>query len=275
MADPAAEGQAPQGAETNLGVETPTFGNVPPVKPETAPAADPVVEPKVETEGEPKAEPLVAPPSAVVDEVPSNTGDDGVVTYEETSDAGLNVALAFVGKMGIAGNDPAMVAAANGNFSLIEAQLATLGDKAQGWQQMVALAKEAFARSETMAVEASAAIDKAVVAVVGSAENWKAISTWAAGTATPEEKASINAMLDAGPFQARAAASILLEAYSKAKGTIVNPASVSRNASGDTVQTNTKLTPREYHAQVGELHRKLGSRMEASPEYRALQSRLA
>lgn len=222
-------------------------------------------------------EPIVTPPTAKVEEIPSSAAEDGVtVVYDKTGDAALDVALDFVGRMGIAGNDPAMVAAANGDFSLIEAKLAVLGDKAAGWQQMVNLAKDAYQRSSAMATAASEAIDKAVISVVGSADNWSQITAWAVQNASPEEKAAINQMIDAGPVQARAAASILLEAYSKAKGTVINPRSPARNPSGEAPSaSNTKLSPREYSAAVAELHRKLGSRMETSPEYKALRARLA
>lgn len=223
---------------------------------------------------EAKPEPVVTPPSSVVEKIDS-TEEDGVVVYNETGDPGLDVALGFVGQLGIAGDDPAMVAAANGNFSLIEAKMAALGDKARGYPQMLALAKDAYQRSADKATETSKAVDAAVMSVVKTTENWEAIKVWSAANATPEEKAEINRMIDGGPVQARAAAMLLLDAYTQAKGTVVNPANPAANASGQAPSNaNTPLNAREYHTAVSDLHRKLGTRMEASPEYAALRRRL-
>jgi hypothetical protein len=211
-----------------------------------------------------------------VAEVPGETAEDGTVSFEPTGDTALDVALDFIGNLGISGQDPALVAAANGNFALLEAKLAVLGDKAAGWQQMIALAKDAYSRSQTAYNDHVAKTDAAILGVVQSADNWAAIKNWAAANGTPEEKAEINRMIDAGPVQARAAATLLLEAYKKATGTVINPASAARNASGESpADGNGKLNSRDYAAAVRQLHLKLGSRMESSQEYAALQRRLA
>lgn len=273
MTTPAEGGAAPTGVQP--GTEAPANHN--PATPDASNQTAQTQAPANPAEASQAPEPIVTPPSGTVEEIPSSTAEDGVtVLYDKTGDAALDVALDFVGRMGIVGNDPAMVAAANGDFSLIEAKLAVMGDKAAGWQQMVNLAKDAYQRSTAQAAAASEAIDKAVISVVGSADNWSQITAWAEQNASPEEKAAINQMIDAGPVQARAAASVLLEAYSEAKGTVINPRSPARNPSGEAPSaTNTRLSPREYSAQVAALHRKLGSRMETSSEYKALRARLA
>lgn len=60
--------------------------------------------------GEPPAPAAPAVPAAPAAPVPV----DGAVLYEPTGDVGLDLALEFVGKAGIASDHPAMVAAAGG-----------------------------------------------------------------------------------------------------------------------------------------------------------------
>lgn len=260
---------APANLDPAAAPQVPAQGQQPQPAPQVP--ADPAAAPAA------PAAPLVEPPKVEVDQVASEDLGDGTVAYQPTGDAALDVALGFIGNLGIDGTDPAVVAAANGEFALLEAKLATLGDKAQGWQQMVNLAKDAYQRAQVRFKDHVEKTDKAILGVVQSADNWNAIKAWAASNATPEEKAAVNAMIDAGPVQARAAATLLLNAYRKATGTVINPASPTRtNASGEAPTDNGgKLSPREYSQAVADLHRKLGSRMESSPEYRALRQRLA
>lgn len=265
-------------ADENTAVTPPVTEGTPPADtnqitpPADQAAAAAAAEATVETTSE-----LVTPPATEVDAVAHEVGDDGAISYEATGDAALDVALTFIGSLGFAGDNPAVIAAANGDFSLLEAQLAVLGDKAAGWQQMVALAKDAYSRSEANIKDQVAKSDAAILAVVQTPENWAAIKTWAAANADPAEKTAINQMIDAGPVQARAAALLLLTGYQKATGTIVNPAqAVNGNASGAAAAaTNTRLSAREYSEKVADLHRKLGSRMEGSQEYADLRRRLA
>lgn len=219
--------------------------------------------------------PSIGDPQQPAQEPPASTDDGGKVTYEPTGDAALDVALSFVGSLGISSEHPAMRATASGDFSLIEAHLATMGDKAQGWQQMVQLAKDAYQRNETARTEAAAKTQQVVHAVAGSPDAWNTIVAWASENATADEKQQINAMFDAGPVQARAAAVLLKQQYDKAAGTVVNPANpVRKGASGSTTQSQESLSPAEYAAEVRKLHAQLGPRMEQSQEYAALRSRL-
>lgn len=247
--------------------------NVAPTQEAAAPAAN---EQAPAGEAPAKSE-LVTPPDTKVEKVDSQLGDDGVsIEYAPTGDAGLDVALGFIGGLGIAGNDPAVVAAANGDFTFLKAKLATM-DNARGWQQMIALAEDAYGRAKERFNSHVAEVDKAILGVAGSAENWQAIKAWAAANATPEEKKQINAMIDAGPVQARAAATLLRDTYARAIGTTVNPANALRkNASGESPTTESKrLSRQEYAAEVRKLSNTLGTRMESSPEYAALKRRVA
>lgn len=245
-------------------------------------AAPVVAEPVVA----PVAAPVVAPAPIVIGapEVPAQAApvvapDEGTtVVFDPTGDAALDVALNFVGKLGISMDHPAMQATANGDFSLIKAHLATMGAKAQGWEQMVALAEDAHERSTTAANEKAGKITAAVHNVAGGESNWNTVSTWASANATPDEKAELNAMFAAGPTQARAAALMLMNLHAKASGTTVLPASAVSNATAGTAAlSNTgPLSIREYSDAVRELVNKVGSsNLHSSPEYAALGKRLA
>jgi hypothetical protein len=218
--------------------------------------------------------PVVAPAPVAAPAAPA-ANEPGPVIYEPTGDAGLDVALGFVGKLGIAMDHPAMQATATGDFSLIKAHLATMGDKAQGWEQMVALAEQAHTRTVETNTAREASVAKAVHAVAGGEEQWGVIKTWASANATPEEKAELNAMFDAGPTQARAAAILLSDLYSKANGTVVKPASAVTNPSaGQAATSNGALSRNQYAAEVQKLAKKVGSNnLNSSPEYKALQQR--
>jgi hypothetical protein len=236
--------------------------NTPPASAPATPPAAPVIDPKLSTDPTPPA-------------TPQTPSGPEAVTYETTGDAGLDVALSFVGNLGIGPEHPAMVATAKGDFSLIEAHLATLGDKATGYQQMVQLAKDAYGRSEATKAATAQKVSAAVLAVAGGQEQWDAVKAWAGKEASPEEKTALNAMFDAGPVQARAAAMLLTTMYRDASGTTVNPKkAVGQGSAGTQVPSDGPLNPREYHAAVQQLRTTLGSRMDASPEYAALRARL-
>jgi hypothetical protein len=196
------------------------------------------------------------------------------ISFEPTGDSGLDVALSFVGALGIAGDHPAMVAAGDGNFDLISAHLAAMGDKARGYQQYIQLAKDAHGRITAAATAEAEKVTAAVHAIAGGATEWGLILAHAAANGSPEEKAQLNELFDSGMMGARAAAKLLTDTYRAAKGTVVNPASATRGQSGNVADTtNGPLSNREYHAAVQALHRQLGNRMDASPEYAALRAR--
>lgn len=229
--------------------------------------ADPAAQPKAD---EPKPDPNAQPK---VEQVPSNKDEAGLVVYDPTGDAGLDFSLAFIGSLGIEGTDPAMVAAANGDFSFLEAKLAAMGDKAKGWEQHVALGKQAYDRQlEAFKAEQGKTL-AAVHAVAGGEDQWKAIVAWAGTQASPEEKAALDAMFDAGPTSAAMAARMLVQAYADAKGTTVKPANPAQAASGVAPPAQTALTAANYAKEVDELYRQIGSRMDTSPEYAALRQK--
>lgn len=260
--------------------------------PVAAPAAAPAVAPApaaTETiiapaESAPVAEaPAPAAPKVGDDapapaEAPTGVADDkGIVLYDTTGDPGMDMALGFVGKLGLLPTDPAMVKAAEGDFTFIKAHLASLGDKAAGWEQHIALAEQSWERNVKAAEAMNRNIAKSVHQAAGSEANWSAIEQWAKTNADPKERETINTMLAAGPVQARAATLMLRQMYEAAGGTTVNPANPLKGdtpSAGGSGANLAPLSPKEYGAAVSELNaRKPGAVDRGDPEYKQLQQR--
>lgn len=205
-------------------------------------------------------------------EPPQDVPDGATVEYEPTGDTGLDLALQFIGKAGVASDHPAVVAAASGDFSILKATLAAKG--VQGWEQFVALGEDAYKRNQAKSEEKANALKTLVHNTVGGAEQWAEIQTWASANADPGEKAEINAMLNAGGLQAKQAARYLAECYAAANNVEVNPADPTRAAGrGSPAADNGPLSPRQYADEVARLNGKLHGRLEGSKEYQALQAR--
>lgn len=207
----------------------------------------------------------------------SGSGDGKEYTYSPTGDVRLDTALGFIGKLGLGANDPAVQAARDGDFGLLKAKLASLGAKAQGWEQFVQLAESAHEDNRKATEAATAKIVEAVHGAVGGKAAWEPIQAWAKANADEGERAQINTMFAAGPIAAKAAAMYLQGLYNKAGGTVVEPASattthVSGQASG--IAGNAPLSPAEYSKAVQELASRVGaSRVSDHPEYKQLQQR--
>jgi hypothetical protein len=180
-----------------------------------------------------------------------------------------------VAGLGIAKDDPAIVAALEeGNFDFLKAKLASLGDKARGWEQYVALAEKGMGNLKAAAEAEAQATNTLVYAEVGGEEAWGRLAEWAGANADPAEKESINAMLAAGGMQARAAAQYLAGLYAKAYGTVVEPGQVTTSTPQSFQPDNSALTAAQYSNEVRKLAAKMGAhRMDNSPEYVALQER--
>lgn len=217
-------------------------------------------------------EPVTPATPAVAPAATTPAASEEAVVYEPTGDVGLDMALAFVGKAGIAQDHPAMVAAQTGDFSILKAELAAKG--VQGWEQFIALGEAAYARTTAEADKKAAASREAIFKVAGGEENWNAIKVWAGTNATPEEKAEINALLNQGGLAAKGAVQYLMGAYAKATNVEVNPIDALANARGGAGTTPTgALNPRDYSTEVQKLNNKLGGRLEGSKEYADLQRR--
>lgn len=224
---------------------------------------------------------VVAAPAPVVTATPVVVAAPTVdgpapFAYEPSGDAALDVAMDFVGRLGFGPTSPGVAAALKGDFAPLEAALAALGDKAKGYERMVALGRQAYAQSQANANAVTTKVNAAVFDVAGGKDQWTAIQTWASANADPGEKESINAMFKAGPVQARAAALMLKGAYDKAQGTVVTPkAAVKADATGGGVAPTATgpISQRDYAAAAQQLHNKYGSQMTSQPEYHQLNAR--
>lgn len=215
------------------------------------------------SEDQGNAEPLVEAP------------EGQTVQYNKTGDPGLDMALTFIGRMGIGPDHPAVVAARQGDFSFIKAELAGRGEKAQGWEQYLALAEKAYESAQKTAQETVAKTKAIVEQTVGGAEQWVAIQSWAKANAEPHEREQINSMLNQGGLAAQAAAKLLSELYNQAHNTVVEPAEPANpNRSNRAASSTAALSPQDYQAELKALIGRIGAhRVQDSPEYAQLQQR--
>ena len=226
----------------------------------------------------PAAAPVPAPTPAPADAPAPDA--DAVTPYEYAEipdDPGLTMALKFVGKLGLTPESPELKAAMEGDFNFIKAKLASMGAKAQGFEHYIALAEKSFANHVTAHSAKVAAAETAIHAAVGGPEQWQAIQSWASANADDGEKEQINAMLNAGGFQARAAAALLHSMHSNAVGTVVNPANAAPGAaSSGAPVSGSPLTAAEYANEVSKLVRQYGARgAQSAPEMKVLDQRRA
>ena len=211
-----------------------------------------------------------AVPAAAAPATPEPAGTEPV-TYEPTGDRGLDMALAFIGKQGLAGDHPAVQAAADGDFTLLKAELAQKG--VQGYAEFIELGEQAYARTQEKNKAQAETARKAIHDTAGGAESWAAIQAWASANASPEEKAEINLQLNKGGLAAKAAVVYLSNAYSKAGNVSQEPADVSKGG-GKPASTGTgDISAADYSAAVKALNVKLKGNLEGNPEYEALNNR--
>lgn len=198
------------------------------------------------------------------------------VVYDSTGNVGLDLALEFIGGLGVGPDDPAMKAAEGGDFSALEALLRGMGVKAKGYERMLALGKSAFESFDKDQKTKAAATETAIHAVVGGPERWAEIQSWAKANAEPDERASVNTALAAGGMAAKAMAHYLAHRFSVAAGTSYEPASqvADANATGGRAATGGgPLSPAEYVKAVNVLRVELKGKIEGSSQYATLQSR--
>lgn len=192
------------------------------------------------------------------------------VEYEPTGDAGLDMALTFIGKAGIGPDSPAVLAAQSGDFSVLKALLA---EKAiPGWEQYVALGEAAYKRTAEADAAKAAEGRAAIFKEAGGEEQWNAVKAWAGENATPEEKADINKQLAAGGLAAKTAVRYLVSLYERASNVVQEPKDATTGA-GKAPKAAGPMGPREYAQEVQALRNKLGGGFETSKEYAALQQR--
>lgn len=251
--------------------------------PEGAPAPaqqgtqPPAGAPAAPAQGQPPAQtPAAAPAPVALDGAPAedkvpNPDTSNTYSYEPTGDAGLDYALNFIGQQGYGDAHPAVIAATKGDFSLIEAELAT--KNVPGAAQVVALAKQACERHAQETAKQEAELASFAATAAGSAENWAVVRAWAAQEATPQEKAQVNAALSQGGIIAQGVITQLVNLYSQ-KFTLAKTAAAvaSPNAVPQPGSASEPMTAQRYAQAVEALRQKLGNRTEDSAEYAALQS---
>lgn len=248
-------------SEANAAAQAPAAPAAPAAAAPAAPAQAPAQVAAVETPAAPAAQQPHAPAAA---------------TWAKTGDAGLDMALDYIGQRGFGQEHPAVAAAMKGDFGLLRASLAGLGDKAVGYEAYVQLAESAYKSTVKQLEETEQKSVQAVLSVVGTPESWAEIHAWAKANADEDERAEINAMLAGGPRQAKAAAVYLRNLYEQANGTVVQPASALKEtaSTGNAPSAGGPITDaKEYARLVNELARKMKGRMEGSPEYQQLQQR--
>lgn len=200
--------------------------------------------------------------------------DDGTVSFTPTGHVGMDLALEYFGKLGFKLEDAELDQAGKGNFSYLEAKLATLGDKAKGSEKYVELAKTAVKEIQDKQTAAVEERRKAVYDVVGGKETWEAIAAFAQQNADPAEIADIRKALSSGGIGARLMAQHLHELYNKSNPE-KRPAPATTQAAA-TAPASAALTLDGYRKELNELAAKVGvARVQDSPEYAQLRQRYA
>ena len=224
-------------------------------------------------------------PKSAVDAAAEDAAADAQVTYTytQTENAGLNLALEFVGNRGIGPEDPSFKAAMQGDFSLLKAKLASMGTQASGYAEYVALAEDAWKANNEAEAKKSKAATAAALAVFGEGEQaqerFVEVAAYVKANASDAEVSELNTMLKGSPLQARAAAALMLSTYSGAKG-VTRPmtSAVKDNAAAGTDGgvPSGKLSAKDFAKAVQALPANIRNspNLHNTPQYKALAARL-
>jgi hypothetical protein len=198
------------------------------------------------------------------------------VVYNVTGDVGLDMTLKFVGDLGYGPEHPAMAAAIEGDFSLLEAELAAKGVK--GYDAYIKLGQKAYADISTKTKERQAKDKAAVEGIAGGAAEWAAMTAWAAKEGDESEKAELKAALGKGGLSAQMAATWLATQYNKVAGKpdTEGAGKTVSETKGGAGASSSALSPREYGLAVAEArqaHKGASGDFETSAAYRSLQQR--
>lgn len=208
-----------------------------------------------------------------------NVEEEGVeVSYEytPTGDAGLDLALDFVGRLGFSASHPAMLAAQKGDFTELDKALAAQGDKAKGYKNYLAVAQNSYKQAAAK-VEASKSATLATVHdAVGGKESWDKVAAFVSQHATDDERSQIDAAFRAGGLQAKAMASNLNQLYQNSLGQQAkgkSAASPDKAGGGASAAAGGALSPREYAAEMDRLSKATRGNPESHAEYASLRAR--
>jgi len=241
----------------------------------TEPAAKPApVVTSIPTE--PPAQPV--PPKTEPEKPDAKADDSGEIVYEQTGDPKLDLALGFFGKNGLDAEHPAIQAAAAGDFGLLEAHLASKNQP--GWQQYVALAKEAQANGVAKAEASEKAVTDAVSGTLEkhgvAPEQWGEIVEWTRTNATEEERVELNGLI-ATPLGAKAVTAYLIGLHREASGTEYAPkvtAVKEEAAARPASETSQEPISRAEFSRQAEQLAKRDPNYQQSAAYQALRRRV-
>ena len=202
--------------------------------------------------------------------------DSSADAFVKTGDPGFDLSLDFATKLGLRPSDlEVKLAFDEGNFDLLEAKLAAMGDKAAGYKEHLALAKGYFEKEVQREMANIASCEKAIYGVFGGQENWDEVRDWVKGSDLKSQLPIINKMLDAGPVEAEMAALYINSKYNQAAGTVVEPKSAVHQAHSTNQADTYALSPSEYNEKLNQLIEKVGIQgIDSSPEYNKLRHRL-
>lgn len=210
---------------------------------------------------------------------PAPKGEPEVITYEETGDPKLDLALDFFGRNGLGPDHAAIKAAIDGDFSFLEAYLDE--KNVQGWKSYVGLAKEAHGNVVKAATEREASIQGAVSQTLEqhgyTPEQWNEAINWVR-TEAADEVPEINKLLASGPLGAKAITAYILHNHREASGTEYTPQAkavkeeAGANAGGKR-ELLTPITKSEFSREAEKLSRSFGPDYLTSPEYKVLRQR--
>ena len=236
-----------------------------------APAAPAAPEPDALSIGD--GEPA-APAAPLAPEAPGTEA----VAYAPSGNPALDVALEFIGNLGFGPDSAAMKAAEQGDFAVLEAQLAMLGDKAKGFERFIAIGKQAYAAGKAETDARRAADIAKIHEAAGGKEEWLKIQAWAGQAATAAEKAEVNAALAQGGLVAKATVNYLKAQFASATtaaDAVPPQARVARPGAASGQPASSALSPSDYAAAVEKLARRVGDGMAGHPEYATLRARRA
>ena len=200
------------------------------------------------------------------------------VTYEytPTGDAGLDLALEFVGNLGFAASHPAMQAAQKGEFGELKSALAAMGDKAKGYERFIAVAENSHKSAIAKAKESQAATVQLVEAAVGGADTWKEVAAFVSQHADENERADIEKAFAAGGTQAKSMAIYLHNCYQNSLGAAQKgkpAANPDKAGGGKAASSNAPLDPRAYAKEMDRMNKETRGSPESHPDYAGLRAR--
>ena len=205
--------------------------------------------------------------------------EPAAISYEETGDPKLDLALDFFGRNGLDADHQAIKAAIEGDFSFLEAYLDEKDVK--GWKSYVALAKESHSNAMKSAQDADAKVTDAVSKTLEqfgyTNEQWGEAIQWVR-TESPEDVPEINKLLSSGPLGARAITAFILSNHREASGVEYAPQAKAikeeAGANGGSVrQPVTPISKSDFGREAEKLARSLGPDYMSSKEYRTLRER--